>query len=128
MPIPKVMDQLLLEIEHIDENTFPPKKPIESGERDFGQISVYVRKVWALSAFYSREKAQIEVDRQYTQIDENRLLECARKADVLREMAYYIASMESNADTCCVGIRAGWRLVASAHHGLPPLLKFLGEI
>lgn len=70
---PKFLVELLAEIDAFDADLFKPNLPVSKESQDtvIGTASPWLRKVYALGRYYSRQIRLIAVDREYENTDED---------------------------------------------------------
>ena len=132
----KFITDLLAEVDGFDEQAFLPPYEIEKGDKKLGEISLWLRKMYALMRFYAREckRQQVEIEFDPTaKKDHSGCIAYSRmkyKHDVLNEMFWACLRDEMNAwHEASVGVRTGWIAVESKEEPQKAKFKeFLGGI
>lgn len=128
--------ELLEEVDGIDFQMFPPPKEVDNGETSIAEMTLYCKKLFAVSTMYARETERLSVEIKYASNSEDKkklLCTAARAAcknRITSEMMY--ASIKDSLaiyDADHIGIRQGWVVITKAcrhHGGIEGLLKYLG--
>lgn len=111
------INNLLGEVDKVDPEMFPIMEEVGNEDTLIGEMSIYSRKLYALSQFYSREVERIEVEVKYASPEAKEKLKSlmnqhTSKVVVMRNIMF--ASIREDLGLYGfehTGMRAGWKVV-----------------
>lgn len=114
---PKVLVELLDEIEGMDETLFAPKGKIDEEERVLGQMTPWMCKCLALSRHYDKLAKMMAIEKDVYSPEQAKefpeIAEAAYKSEVLKDLTWFAARAAFNAwNESGIGAREGCKLVA----------------
>jgi len=126
--------EVLGEIDQADGEMFKPPNKMCKHDKEIGIISdKYLKKLFALTAYYGREAAKLKASMSFEPDNEELKIEFHQmdaKEDLLREMFWFAVRTKYNLwKYDSVGVRQGWAVVQDNHSDdkgdLPPFIKKL---
>lgn len=117
---PKFLTELLAEVDAFDAELFKPTHPVSSETEDEvkGVLSPWLRQLFALGRYYTRQMKMIAVERDYDEIErvmqDAQLCEMTYKHKLMDALLWPAIRAEHNLWVAeRIGVRIGWQVVVS---------------
>jgi hypothetical protein len=114
----KFLTDLLGEVDRFDETLFPPHDKLEEGDTKIGELSPWLKKVFALARFCHKQAKLLGVERDYHSAEDangdDEVSELKYKSDLLMEILWAATRSEKNLWSAqIVSVKENWMVTRS---------------